>query len=123
MERLARNDLHAEIKQRPTKLRRRAEHLRHQRKEWTGTPFYSNLYSFVIGFCDQEKSGSLKEPTKDPEEHLRKTYSDERKHKPVTIPIDMHQFTPEDQMDISPPTGAKTVKQARSASTPDPQAL
>lgn len=80
-------DLQADIKQRPTKLRRRAEHLRHKRKEWTGTPFYSNLYSFVIGFCDQEKSGSLKEPTKDPEEHLRKTYSDEWKHKPFTIPM------------------------------------
>lgn len=107
MERLARNDLQAEIKQRLTKLRRRAEHLRHKRKEWTRTPFYSNLYCFVIGFCDQEKSRSLKEPTKHLEEHLRKTYSDERKHKPVTIPINMHQFTPEHQMDTSPPNGAK----------------
>lgn len=59
MERLALNDLQAEIKQRLTKLRRKAEHLRFRRKEWTRTPFYTNLYSFVIRFCVREKSGSL----------------------------------------------------------------
>jgi len=128
MERVGLDALQAEIKQQLTKLRR-SEHLRRQRKrkERTRTLFYSNPYSFVKGLFDREKGGSLKVPMKDLEEHLRKTYSDVRRHEPVTIPNDMPPIqAPKHQMDIRPSTWSeveKTVKQARLASAPGPNGI
>lgn len=66
-------------------------------------------------------------PIKDLEDHLRKTYSEDRRHEPVIIPSDMPPIqAPEHQMDIRPPTWSevkKVVKQARAASAPGPNGI
>lgn len=66
-------------------------------------------------------------PIRDLEEHLRKTYSDDRKHETVNIPKDIPPIhAPEHEMDTRPPTWnevKKTVKQARSASAPAPNGI
>lgn len=111
-ERVGLDELQAEIKQRLTKLRR-AEHLRWKRKRKgrTRTDFYSKPHSFVKSLFDNEKSGSLKVPIKDLEEHLRKSYSDDRRHESVTIPNDMPPIhAPEYQMNTRPSTWSEVEK-------------
>lgn len=71
---------------------------------------------FVKSLFVKEKSGILRDPVRELEDHLRKTYSDNQTHEPVIIPDDMPQIHPlERQMDTRPPTWSEvenTVKVA-----------
>ncbi|KAF0045977.1 hypothetical protein F2P81_002506 [Scophthalmus maximus] len=75
----------------------------------------------------KEKTGTLKVAVRELEEHLRKTYSDNQRHVPATIPDDMPPIQPpEHQLDTRPPTWSKvknTVKRARTASAPGPNGV
>ncbi len=108
---------------------RRAEGLRKQRKkkERTRTAFYRDPYKFAKDLFVKEKTGTLKVPVRELEEYLRKTYSDNQRHVPVTIPDDMPPIQPpEHQLDTRPPTWSEvenTVKRARTASAPGPNGV
>ena len=120
--------LQGDIKQRLATLRR-AECLRkqHKKKERTRTAFYRDPYRFVKDLFVKEKSGTLKAPIRELEEHLRKTYSDNQRHMPASIPDDMPPIQPpEHQMETRPPTWSEvesTVKRARTASAPGPNGV
>ncbi len=70
----------------------------------------------------KEKSDILEAPVRQLEKHLRSTYSDNQRHKPVLIPDDMPpKRPPKYQMDLRPPMWkevANTLKQAKIASAP-----
>ncbi len=108
---------------------RRAEWLRkqHKKKERTRTAFYRNPYKFAKDLFVKEKTGTLKVPVRELEEYLRKTYSDNQRHVPATIPDDMPPIQPpEHQLDTRPPTWSEvenTVKRARTASAPGPNGV
>ncbi|KAK0148173.1 hypothetical protein N1851_012107 [Merluccius polli] len=120
--------LQGDIKQRLATLRI-AECLRRQykKKERTRTAFYRDPYKFVKNLFVKEKTGTLKAPVRELEEHLRKTYSDNRRHVPTTIPDDTPPIQPpEYQLDTRPPTWSEvenTVKRARTASAPRPNGV
>lgn len=90
-ERTAINLLHADLKGRLTSLQR-AENLRTQRKrkEKARTTFYKDPFRFVKGLFTKEKSGSLKEPKRELEDHLIGTYTDiqrcEQRERPSDMP-------------------------------------
>ena len=120
--------LQGDIKQRLATLRR-AECLRkqHKKKERMRTVFYRDPYKFVKDLFVKEKTGTLKAPIRELEEHLRKTYSDNQRHEPASIPDDMPPIQPpEHQMETKPPTWSEvqsTVKRARTASAPGPNGV
>ncbi|KAK0142425.1 hypothetical protein N1851_019804 [Merluccius polli] len=74
------NLLQEDLKHRLSKLRR-AESLRmcRKKKEKARTDFYKDPFKFVKGIFTKEKSGSLKTSKDQVEEHLRTTYTDEKK--------------------------------------------
>lgn len=96
----------------------------HKKKERKRTAFYRDPYKFVKDLFVKEKSGTLKAPVRELGEHLRKTYSDNQRHVPASIPDDMPPIhPPEHQMEARPPTWSEvesTVKRARTASAPGP---
>ena len=101
--------LQADIKQRLATLGR-AECLRKQRKkkERTRTAFYRDPYRFVKDLFVKEKTGTLKVPIMEQEEHLRNTYSDNQRHVPATISDDMRPIhPPEHYLDPRSPTRSK----------------
>lgn len=116
--------LQSDVKQCLAALQR-AEYLRKQRKkkERSRTAFYKDPYKFAKNLFVSEKTGSLKVPVRELEEHLKNTYSDNLKHLPTAIPDDVLPIhAPMYQMDTRPPTWSEvknTVKRARSASAPD----
>ncbi|XDV11573.1 hypothetical protein PO909_000474, partial [Leuciscus waleckii] len=120
--------LQGDIKQRIATLRR-AECLRkqHKKKEQTRTAFYRDPYKFVKDLFVKEKTGTLKVPLRELEKHLRKTYSDNQRHVPASIPDDMPPIQPpEHQLEVRPPTWSEvesTVKRARTASAPGPNGV
>ena len=91
------------------------------------TAFYRDPYKFVKDLFVKEKTGTLKAPVRELEEHLRKTYSDNKRHMPASIPDDMPPIQPpEHQMETRPPTWSEvesTVKRARTASAPGPNGV
>ncbi|KAJ8353668.1 hypothetical protein SKAU_G00212350 [Synaphobranchus kaupii] len=102
--------LQGDIKQCLATLRR-AECLRkhHKKKERTRTAFYKDPYKFVKSLFVKEKTGTLKVPVRELEEHLRKTYSDNQRHVSATIPDDMPPIQPpEHQMDTRPLTWSES---------------
>ncbi|XDV53670.1 hypothetical protein PO909_022108 [Leuciscus waleckii] len=119
--------LQGDIKQRIATLRR-AECLRKQhKKERTRTAFYRDPYKFVKDLFAKEKTGTLKVPLRELEKHLRKTYSDNQRHVPASIPDDMPPIQPpKHQLEVRPPTWSEvesTVKRARTASAPGPNGV
>lgn len=91
------------------------------------TAFYRDPYKFAKNLFVKEKTGTLKVPISELGEHLRKTYSDNERHLPGTIPKDMPPIQPpEHQMDIRSPTWSEVenrVKWARVASAPGPKGV
>ena len=69
--------LQTDLKGRLGRLRR-AENLRtrHKRKERVRTSFYKDPFRFVKGLFTKEKSGSLKVPNRELEDHLKTTHTD-----------------------------------------------
>ena len=120
--------LQGDIKQRLATLRR-AECLRkrHKKRERTRTAFYRDPYKFAKDLFVKEKTGTLKVPIRELEEHLRKTYSDDQRLVPASIPNDMPPMQPpEHQMETRPPTWSEvesTVMRARTASAPGPNGI
>ncbi|KAJ7992784.1 hypothetical protein DPEC_G00282290 [Dallia pectoralis] len=84
-------------------------------------------YKFAKELFAKEKTGTLKVPVRKLEEHLRKTYSDNQRQVPATIPDDMPPIQPpEHQLDTRPPTWSEvkdTVKRTRTASAPGPNGV
>ena len=128
VERKGLDALQGDIKLRLATLRR-AECLRkqHKKKERTRTAFYRDPYKFIKDLFAKEKTGTLKVPIKELEEHLRKTYSDDQRHVPASIPDDMPPIQPpEHQMETRPPTWSeveRAVKRTRTASAPGPNGV
>ena len=120
--------LQGDLKQRLATLRR-AECLRkrHKKRERTRTAFYRDPYKFAKDLFVKEKTGTLKVPIRELEEHLRKTYSDDQRLVPASIPNDMPPMQPpEHQMETRPPTWSEvesTVMRARTASAPGPNGI
>lgn len=71
-----RNRIEGDIKQ-CLAILLRAEHLRkqHKKEEWTRTAFYRDPYKFANDLFVKEKTGNLKVPVGEIEEHLSKIYS------------------------------------------------
>ncbi len=86
--------------------------------------FYKDPFRFVKGLFIKEKSGSLKVPKRELENHLRATHTDILRHEQRELPSDMLPIAePEHQLDDSPPRWSeveKSVRKARAASAPGP---
>lgn len=91
-----------------------------KRKDRARGTFYKDPYKFAEGLFVNEKTGTLKVPVGELEEHLKSIYSYKQRHVPATILTDMQQKQPPVyQMDTTTPTWSEvesTVKRARSAS-------
>ncbi|KAJ8390061.1 hypothetical protein AAFF_G00110750 [Aldrovandia affinis] len=97
--------LQTDLKGRLGRLRR-AENLRtrRKRKERARTTFYKDPFRFVKGLFTKEKSGSLKVPKRELEDHLKTTHTDSQRFERREIPSDMPPIPqPEHQLDDSPP--------------------
>ena len=108
---------------------RRAENLRsrRKRKEKARASFYKDPFRFVKGLFTKEKSGALKVPRRELEDHLEMTYKDNQRLEGRDIPSDMPPIPqPEHQLDESPPRWSEieqAVKKARAASAPGPNGI
>ena len=117
--------LQGDIKCRLATLRR-AENKRklRKKKEHTRTRFYKNPFKFVKDLFAQEKSGTLKIPKQELEEHLEKVHHDMKRHEQIVIPHDIPRIQPpEFNLEADPPKWKeveRTVRRARSASAPGP---
>lgn len=84
-------------------------------------------YKFSKSFFVKEKTGTLKVPVRELEEHLKNIYSENQRHVPATIPTNMPSIQlPVYQMDTRPPTWSEiesSVKWARSASAHRPNGV
>jgi len=97
--------LQGDIKCRLATLRR-AENLRklRKKKEHTRTRFYKNPFKFVKDLFTKEKSGSLKIPKHELEEHLEKVNHDPKRHEQIIIPHDIPPIQPpEFNLETGPP--------------------
>ncbi|KAJ8413897.1 hypothetical protein AAFF_G00064950 [Aldrovandia affinis] len=105
--------LQTDLKGRLGRLRR-AENLRtrRKRKERARTTFYKDPFRFVKGLFTKEKSGSLKVPKRELEDHLKTTHTDSQRFERREIPSDMPPIPqPEHQLDDSPQGGVRLRKQ------------
>lgn len=120
--------LQGDIKCRLATLRR-AENLRklRKKKEHTRTRFYKNPFKFVKDLFAKEKSGILKIPKEELEEHLEKGNHDPKRHEQIVIPHDIPPIQPpEFNLETGPPKWKEvesTVRRARSASAPGPNGV
>ena len=120
--------LQTDLKRRLGRLRR-AENLRtrRKRKERARTSFYKDPFRFVKGLFTKEKSGSLKVPKRELEDHLKTTHTDSQRFEQREIPSDMPPIPlPENQLDDSPPRWSEVedvVRKARAASAPGPNGV
>ncbi|KAJ8369782.1 hypothetical protein SKAU_G00098100 [Synaphobranchus kaupii] len=91
--------------------------------------FYHKAYNYRTFNNDimllKEKSGSLKVPKRDLEDHLKTMHTDDQRHKQRVIPPDMPPIPqPEHQFDDSPPRWSEiAVRKARAASAPGPNGV
>ncbi len=119
------NLLQAEIQSTLAKLRG-AENLvkKRRKKELARSSFYRDPSKFVKSLFTEEKSGTLSVSKADLEKHLKKTCSDSRRHKDISLPCDMPQIPPPvQQLDISPPRWSeveKAVHKDGASSAPGP---
>lgn len=108
---------------------RRAENVRtrRKRKERAKKTFYKDPFRFVKGLFTKEKSGSLKVPKRELEDHLKTTHTDSQRFERREIPSDMPPIPqPEHQLDDSPPRWSEVeeaLKKARAASAPGPNGV
>lgn len=117
----------ADIKCRLTTLRR-AENLRKLRKkEQSRIRFYKIPFKFAKDLFAKEKSGMLKTPKQELEEHLQKVHEDPKRHEQIVIPHDIPPIQPpEFKLDTNPLKWKEVenvVLRARAASAPGPNGL
>ena len=120
--------LQAEIKERLASLRRAESHKNLRKKrEKARSSFFKEPFRYVKGLFTQEKSGSLKAGKQEIEEHLRRTYTDEKRHEFREIPNDMPPLPqPVHSCETFPPRLSeveKAVKKARAGSAPGPNGV
>jgi len=98
-----------------------------KKKEHTRTRFYKNPIKFVVDLFAKEKSGTLKIPKQELEEHLEIVHHDTKRHKQIVIPHDIPSIQPpEFNLEAGPPKWKEvesTVRRAKSASAPGPNGV
>ncbi len=120
--------LQADIKNQLATLRR-AENLRklRKKKEHSRTRFYKNPFKFVKDLFAKDKSGILKTPKAELEEHLEKVHQDTKRNEQIMIPPDIPPIQPpEFNLDTDPPKWKEVenvVRRARAASVPGPNGV
>ncbi len=103
---------------------RKAERLKRKRKERERkrAQFFNNPFKFTKDIFDKSRSGVLKVPQEELEDHLKKTYSDPNRDSPMShIEGLVHPTEPSVPFDISPPKMYEIeqfLKKSRSASSP-----
>ncbi|KAI8490806.1 hypothetical protein Bbelb_315990 [Branchiostoma belcheri] len=111
------------------KCLRRAERLRRKRKrkENQRKQFFRNPFKFAKSLLEEKKGGDLTIGVEDLEAHLKATYSDPEKDRPLDSPGYVPRpAEPSVPMDVTPPKWSEVlaaVKRARAAAAPGPNGV
>ena len=121
-------ELRDQVRQKLGSLRR-AEYQRRKRKEKERQrkTFFKNPYQFTKGLFSQSKNGELQVSKEVLEEHLKKTYSDESRSRPMPdIEGLVRPTRPGIEFDVAEPRFAEVerfIMKARSAAAPGPNGV